>query len=71
MYMNEEHYLQAEVSTTDQDQTKKTYIGMTSNKFKQRYRNHEKSFNNEKYKNKTELSKYIWKLINICVCVSV
>ena len=52
----------AEVSTTDQDQTTKTYIGMTSNEFKQRYRNHEKSFNNEKYKNETELSKYVWKL---------
>ena len=41
----------------DQDQTTKTYIGMTLNEFKQCYRNHEKSFNNETYKNKTELSK--------------
>ena len=35
---------------------------MTSNNFKQRYRNYQKSFNNEEYKNETELSKFIWGL---------
>jgi hypothetical protein len=35
---------------------------MTANYFKERYRNHKKSFTNATYKNETELSKYIWKL---------
>ena len=46
--------------TTDSD--KETYIGITANHFKTRYANHKQSFKNEKYKNQTELSKYIWKL---------
>ena len=40
----------------------KHYIGMTSTTFKERYRNHNRSFNHKKYSNDTELSKYIWKL---------
>ena len=52
---------QAEVTTNDNDETKK-YIGITANEFKQRYRNHAKSFQHQKYANDTELSKYIWKL---------
>ena len=51
----------AEVTTTDNAETKK-YIGMTSNEFKVRYRNHTKSFREEKHSNETELSKYIWDL---------
>ena len=35
---------------------------MTSNEFKDRYRNHQKSFNNAKCENETELSKYVWNL---------
>jgi hypothetical protein len=35
---------------------------MTANSFKERYRNHKKSFTNATYMNETELSKYIWKL---------
>ena len=38
----------AEVTTTDNAKTKK-YIGMTSNEFKVRYRNHTKSFRDEKH----------------------
>ena len=38
------------------------YIGMTTNPFKERYRNHTKSFKDKKYANETELSKYIWEL---------
>ena len=38
------------------------YIGMTASTFKERYRNHIKSFNHKRYSNDTELSKYIWKL---------
>ncbi len=40
----------------------KHYIGMTASTFKERYRNHIKSFNHKRYSNDTELSKYIWKL---------
>ena len=35
---------------------------MTSSTFKERYRNHIKSFTHKKYSNETELSKYIWLL---------
>ena len=41
---------------------KKEYYGSTGGTFKDRYANHKKSFNHERYKNETELSKYIWKL---------
>ena len=51
----------AEISTSNNNE-KKIYIGMTSNSFKQRYRNHQKSFINKEYKNETELSKFIWGL---------
>jgi aromatic ring-opening dioxygenase LigB subunit len=40
----------------------KHYIGMTSTTLKERYRNHNRSFNHKKYSNDAELSKYIWKL---------
>ena len=39
-----------------------SYIGMTATTFKERYRNHVKSFNDIKYKANTELSKFIWSL---------
>ena len=40
----------------------KTYVGLTANDFKSRYRNHMASFRNKKSRNSTELSKYIWSL---------
>ena len=43
-------------------QDTKNYIGMTSNTFKERYRNHIKSFTRNKYSNETELSKHVWHL---------
>ena len=52
---------QAEVTTPDDGEMKKC-IGMTANDFKQRYRNHLKSFRNEKHANETELSKHVWNL---------
>ena len=52
---------QAEVTTKDNNE-RKTYIGMTATTFKERYRNHKKSFDDIKYKNETELSKYVWNL---------
>ena len=52
---------EAEVITRDNGEIKH-YIGMTANSFKERYRNHKKSYTNATYMNETELSKYIWKL---------
>ena len=51
----------ADVTTTD-DGEKKSYIGVTANHFKTRYRNHLKSFNNKRYSANTELSKHVWNL---------
>ena len=51
----------AEVTTTD-DNARQTYIGVTANDFKTRYRNHLKSERSEKYKHETELSKHVWNL---------
>ena len=41
---------------------KETYIGLTANQFKTRFRNHTSSFRNESKRNATELSKHIWSL---------
>ena len=46
--------------TYDTDDTYKYYLGLAETSFKDRYKNHISSFNNEEYKNKTELSKYVW-----------
>ena len=37
------------------------YLELTSTMFKERYNNHNKSFNHGKYEDETELSKYVWK----------
>ena len=50
----------AEVKTSNGET--REYIGMTANSFKERYYNHKKSFNLEKYEKKTELSKFVWRL---------
>ena len=47
---------------TNNTQDTKHYIGMTSNTFKERYRNRIKSFTHKKYSNETELSKHVWHL---------
>ena len=44
------------------DLTTKTYIRMTSNTFKERYRNHIKSIKHTQYSSETELSKYVWNM---------
>ena len=41
---------------------KETYIGLTANQFKTRFRNHTASFRNENKRNATKLSKHIWSL---------
>ena len=52
---------QAKVTRTDNN-THETYVGLTENDFKTRYRNHTASFRNIASRNSTELSKYIWSL---------
>lgn len=50
---------QATVCTEKNEQT---YIGLTGDQFKTRFRNHISSFTNLCYKNATELSKHVWSL---------
>ena len=38
------------------------YLGIAEESFKSRFNNHKKSFNNEYYRNETELAKEIWKI---------
>ena len=52
---------QADV-TNDTDDKYKFYYGLTEASFKERFRNHTKSFNPRRYHNETEFSKYIWTL---------
>ena len=40
-------------ATVSSEKEQVAYIGMTSTKFKERYNNHKKSFNYDKYENKT------------------
>jgi hypothetical protein len=47
---------------TAENLPKKVYIGLTEREFKQRFSGHKQSFNNEKYKNSTTLSTYVWSL---------
>ena len=39
-----------------------TYIGMTKNQFKVRYKDHNKSFNHQQWSTETALSGHLWKL---------
>ena len=50
---------QAEVTTED---SQETYVGLCDTEFKLRYNNHQCSFNHERYRNVTQLSKHIWNL---------
>ena len=52
-----------QATVTRKDNNKKdTYIGLTENAFKTRYRNHTASLRHAKHRNSTELSKHIWTL---------
>ena len=55
----------AKIQSSLTNYSPKTYIGASETKFKQRYANHKKSFNHERYKNETELSVEFWKLKNL------
>ena len=58
MCLTKDLIYQAEVITKE-DNDIKTYIGMTAKTFKDRYRNHKKSFEDIKHENDTELSKHV------------
>ena len=49
-------------AVVETDNTTASYVGLTDNQFKVRLANHKQSFQKEKLKNATELSKYIWGL---------
>lgn len=51
-----------QATVTSDNNQEQTYIGLTNTTFKLRYANHTSSFNNNQYRNQTELSKYIWSL---------
>ena len=51
-------------ATNDTDDTYKYSLGLAGTSFKDRYRNHISSFDNEQHKTKKELSKYVWSLKN-------
>ena len=52
---------QATITHKD-NSTTETYIRLTENDFKTRYRNHTTSFQHTKHRNSTKLSKHIWTL---------
>ena len=52
---------QATVKRNDNN-TSETYIGLTENALKTRYRNYTASFRHTKHRNSTELSKHVWSL---------
>ena len=43
--------------------SRKVYIGLSDTPFKERYSNHKRDFRNMRYEKSTELSKYIWSLL--------
>ncbi|KAJ8029039.1 hypothetical protein HOLleu_28333 [Holothuria leucospilota] len=51
-------------ATVKSNYREETYVGLTENTFKLRLANHQQSFTKEKYRNQTELSKYVWTLKN-------
>ena len=48
--------------TREDNSEEKTYVGLTEGAFKTRYYNHTCLFRKPKYRNSTELGKYIWHL---------
>ena len=49
-------------ATVESNKGNETYIGLTGDQFKTRFRNHTASFKDKNKRNATELSKYIWSL---------
>ena len=54
---------QAEISTTQNPQNVRYYIGMTKNDFKTRLATHQQNFNKQEQKACTKLSKWYWYLV--------
>ena len=50
--------------TANENMHQETYIDLTETSFKTRYNNHKVTFRNEAKKSLTELSNYIWSLVN-------
>ena len=50
------------ITSDTTDYKERVYIGLCETSFKKRYANHRKSFNFEKYRNESELSKEVWKI---------
>ena len=48
--------------TNNVNNEERFYRGLAETPFKERFRNHAKEFKYDKYRNNTELSKYIWQL---------
>ena len=48
--------------TTEDDDSKETYMGLTKNIFKERFNGRKTTFRHSNKRNNTELSKYAWKL---------
>ena len=55
-------FYEATVSSDLPNYEDQVYLGISDPAFKGRFKNHEKSFNLEKYKKETELSKEIWRI---------
>ena len=51
----------------DTNDEKKFYFGVSETPFNERFTNHKEKFANKKYRNSTELSKYIWQLTFIVI----
>ena len=50
----------ATITTEEEPEDKKYYIGIAKTTFKTRFGNHKQSLNNEHYRNSTSLSRYFW-----------
>ena len=57
-----QHRIQSRGDKQQGPNKQKTYIVISQPTFKERLRNHNKSFKHKKYEKETELSKYIWQL---------
>ena len=55
-------FYEASLSADIPNYGEKRYKGVTATTWKERYRNHLKSFNNAKYETETELSKEVWRI---------
>jgi len=53
---------EAKISSDIENYEEKVYIGLTEPTFKERFRNHQKSFNHKKYAKETALSKEVWNI---------